>query len=209
MKISSGVRFGRLITIKQISGRPTYRWLCICDCGIKKAILRSSLIGGLTKSCGCLRREATSTRNTVHGLSKIPEYKIWKEMKRRCFNAARPGYQNYGGRGIKVCSRWNDSFPAFLKDVGRRPSKNHWLDRIANDLGYRPGNVKWSTEEESRNNKQQSVWISLNGLKRTMLDWSKIIGIKYTTLRARKRRGWNDRRILLEEVRTSSRRKDV
>lgn len=90
----------------------------------------------------------------THGMSNTPEYKAWFEMKRRCYNKNRKGYKNYGGRGIKVCDRWLESFENFYEDMGDRPSPNHSLDRIDVNGNYEPSNCKWSDRTEQNYNQR-------------------------------------------------------
>ena len=89
---------------------------------------------------------------TEHRISKIPEYRAWIDMKARCLNPNRPQFKDWGGRGISICSEWQNSFIAFYKDMGKRPCKEMTLDRIDNDGNYEPGNCRWATKLTQRLN---------------------------------------------------------
>lgn len=113
--------------------------------------------------------------------SFFPEYTIWGEMKARCLNKNR---ENYGGRGITVCSRWL-RFEEFIKDMGTRPSKNHSIDRIDNDKGYFKENCKWATWKEQSRNKRNNVNITYQGKTQCLPDWAEELGISKSTLQSR------------------------
>lgn len=83
-----------------------------------------------------------------HGMYKTLEYKAWCGMKDRCYNEKNPYYKDYGGRGIKVCEEWRNSFLAFYKDMGPKPSPEHSLDKINNDNDkyYCKDNCRWATK---------------------------------------------------------------
>jgi hypothetical protein len=125
-------------------------WECLCDCGNTVYAHTGSLTSGKTKSCGCLRKD----RTTKHHMSSSCEYRVWASMKDRCSNSKNKRYKDYGGRGIDVCQRWKDSFTNFLEDMGARPSPQHSIDRIDNNMGYIPDNCKWSTRSEQQRNKR-------------------------------------------------------
>jgi hypothetical protein len=128
--------------------------MCTCSCGKSIETYAISLYLG-TQSCGCIQREITSKRATVHGKYGIPEYLVWAAMKRRCNNTKTKDYPGYGGRGIKVCKEW-DSFDQFIIDMGQRPTSKHSIDRINNDEGYSKDNCRWATAKEQANNTRRN-----------------------------------------------------
>lgn len=160
-------------------------WLCRCQCGMEGLVQTSDLCSG--KSRGCAVCGKTST---VHGMHGTPEYIVWKRMRARCSNPAAAEYVNYGGRGIRVCDRWND-FALFLSDMGRRPSKNHSIDRIDNDSGYCPENCRWATRTEQNRNSRKNHVLTFNGETRCISEWAEFAGVKTNTLLMRLRRGWS------------------
>jgi hypothetical protein len=81
-------------------------------------------------------------------------------MKERCYAPSYRGYHNYGGRGIRICDEWRNSFEAFYAHIGPRPSSEHSLDRIDNDGNYEPGNVRWATRNEQRGNRRKATPMS-------------------------------------------------
>lgn len=89
---------------------------------------------------------------TTHGMTNTPEYRAWKDLKKRCNNKNIPCFHRYGGRGISVCEEWASSFMAFYDHIGPRPGKNYSVDRIDNDGNYEPGNVRWATRKEQVEN---------------------------------------------------------
>jgi hypothetical protein len=110
---------------------------------------------GLTRSCGCLRREASRGRKIRHGRYRTPEYVSWASAKQRCHNPKYAAFHLYGGRGIRMSDEWRADFAAFLAHIGPRPTKAHSLDRIDTDGNYEPGNVRWATAEEQANNRRR------------------------------------------------------
>jgi hypothetical protein len=123
-------------------------------------------------------------------MRQSPEYSIYSAMLSRCYNPKNKRYDRYGGRGITVCQEWRDDFSAFYNHIGPRPSKQHSIDRIDNDLGYMPGNVRWATNIEQAYNKSSNTYYTLNGITMTLTEWSKETGIKPSTIITRLKRGW-------------------
>lgn len=124
-----------------------------------------------------------------HGRSLDPIYNVWCRMIARCTGAYCTSYPMYGGRGIKVCDRWLESFTAFLADMGERPTANHELDRIDNDGDYTPENCRWATKKQNARNRRSNRRLSLNGRTQTMVEWAEEYGLKPGTLRSRLWRG--------------------
>ena len=132
-------------------------------------------------------------RKPIHGHTRCdgwmsPTYRVWVAMRTRCNNPNHTLYERYGGRGIKVCDRWNNSFVNFLSDMGERPEEMS-IERIDNDKGYCPSNCKWATAREQQNNTSNNVVVSYKNQTHTLAEWSRILGIKHQTIRTRYRRG--------------------
>ena len=153
----AGKRYGRIVVIaRDGTANSDAAWLCQCDCGNHKRIKGAALRAGLTTSCGCYRRQNLLSQVTKHGGVGTAEYRAWKGMKTRCTNPKEPGWKYYGGRGIRVCDRWLNSFEAFLADVGPRPSPQHSIDRYPdNDGNYEPSNVRRATQAEQSQNRRK------------------------------------------------------
>ena len=184
---------GQRITRKVTRVIHVRQWVCRCQCGVVTTVRHRNLQGGRVRSCGC--------SHFTHGQTGTPEYLIWHAMKQRCMNPRSPQYPNYGGRGIAVCDRWQQSYLIFLGDMGERPSKKHSLDRIDNDGPYSPDNCRWGTREQQNNNKRTNRFLIFHGETLTISQWARRLHVHFCTLQYRLRRGWSVERTLTEPVR--------
>jgi hypothetical protein len=153
-----GQRFGRLLVMERGANSPggKCRFWCVCDCGVKKEILSTSLMSGKNKSCGCYRVEfgrRIGASNLTHKMIDTSEYQCWANMKDRCHNSRNKSYRRYGGRGIQVCERWRDSFESFLEDMGRKPGPELSIERKDNNGPYEKRNCMWATRSQQQRNK--------------------------------------------------------
>lgn len=183
----SGRRFGRLVAIERIPAEGgNALWRCRCDCGANAEVRSQKLISYRTKSCGCLRTEITGNQFRKHGLARTVEHAAWVGMSVRCYNPRSPSFRCYGGRGIKVCRRWRESFTAFLGDMGPRPKCKTSIDRYPNrDGNYEPTNCRWANAKEQGNNTNRNHFISYKGITLTMKQWAETLGLRYDTLAKR------------------------
>ncbi len=160
-------------------------WLCKCSCGTTRVVTGTSLKSGQSKSCGCLRIEQLRRGPRFrHGMSKTRTHRIWCGIRSRCTNPNDPAYHYYGGRGIKVCRRWQ-AFESFLADMGPCPSPKHSLDRTNNGGDYSPANCRWATMREQQNNRRNNNKFWHKGQRLTLSEWARKTGIKRSTLAQR------------------------
>lgn len=135
-------------------------WICQCQCGTTKSVRAANLLDGQSTSCGCRpgRRTHGMSGHRLSPNRKVPpEYAAWCAMQKRC----KPDYkahQDYHDRGIHVWPGWvgPGGFEPFLDHLGHRPSDDHSLDRIDNDRGYEPGNVRWATRSVQQSNRRSA-----------------------------------------------------
>jgi len=200
----SGRKFGRLTAIKD-AGRDTrgrVLWSCECDCGKEAIVLAERLRNGDTKSCGCLHTERAYQINRTHGLyrdiaggrSKL--YLVWMEMKQRCINPNNKSYQNYGGRGIRICNEWMNyqAFHDWAMSIGYKEGLS--IDRIDNDGDYKPSNCRWVSRYIQSRNTRKNRMLTFNGVMHPLVAWAEIIGIHPKTLSMRLKNGWPTEKLL-------------
>lgn len=187
-----GKRINMLTAIRPVQFKICYYWLCKCDCGAEAIISASVLSYGKQQSCGCLRRVKK------HEMYGSPTYTSWDSMIQRCTNPKSPGYEYYGGRGIKIFPPWMD-FMKFHADMGTRPSVNYSIDRINSDGNYEPGNCRWATKQEQSSNRRANRFITAFGKTQTETEWSAELGIPSTTIVNRRKAGIPPELILSKE----------
>lgn len=198
--IASGTRFGRWVVVGEAAHRGRARtFSVVCECGATGRVALTDLRSGQSRSCGCLNREVARIASRRHGETvngkMSAEYRTWRGIWRRCTDTTFIGYRDYGGRGISVCERWA-LFANFLADMGRRPSRNHSIDRIDNDADYGPDNCRWATRSEQGRNKRSNRLLEARGRTLPLAAWCEETGLKPDTITERIRRGWSVDRAL-------------
>ncbi len=220
----TGQRFGRLTVLglaRDIKQPGLDRWWhCRCDCGVERPIRTRHLTSGAVRSCGCLRRENRLTFGQralrKHGRSETPEWWVWHAIMARCvWPGTRHSFRfgsRYYDRGIRICKRWRESFSAFWKDMGPRPSASYSIDRINNNGGYTCGqcseclamgwaaNCRWATRKQQGRNRRDNHLLTHAGVTLPLSAWAEQFSMHYETLRHRLLRGWSPERALLSPV---------
>ena len=198
LKNLRGQKFGRLLVLDPV-GRDKQGyvlWKCKCDCGNWK-IASSKYIGQGTYSCGCLNKERRLAKVTRHGMSRSRLYTVYCSMWQRCTNPNAHEYENYGGRGIKVCDEWKD-FNAFAEwalangynDAIESRKYAPTLDRIDVNGDYEPSNCRFVTMKIQQRNRRSNRLITHNGETHCMSEWAEIAGVPYGTFIKRIYAGW-------------------
>lgn len=193
----TGQRFNRLTVIRFIPQNERtarqYNWLCKCDCGNTIKASAYKLKSGLQQSCGCLKEEMKPLIGNVNKKYKHVNkrlYSVYKMMLDRCYNTKSREYNNYGGRGIKVCNEWlgdsgYDVFADWAFESGYDQNAKHGdctLERKYLDQGYNPNNCCWITNKQQQNNRRNNHRIEYNGEIHTIAEWAEIYNIPYSTL---------------------------
>lgn len=208
----TGMKFGRLTVIKPLPGvraTPTSHlqtmWLCRCDCGKEVPVRTSSLCSGHAKSCGCYKREVASKQGkataTHHG-SHTRLWNIYRAMLTRCYNPHSDMYHAYGALGITVCDEWKGHFEAFREWAinngydENAPFGKCTIDRIDVTKGYAPSNCRWVDFKEQQRNRRDTIYLTVNGIKKPLVEWSEITGTPYSRMKYRMKKGWKPEEVL-------------
>jgi hypothetical protein len=193
-EIPKGTRFGKLTAtgqseIRKSGNKKLSYHKCICDCGKTTWARGTSLRYGTTLSCGCYRTEQRIASIKKHNLSNSRLYRIWNDMRTRCNKEYCDHFKDYGGRGIKVCSEWdnlNDGFQNFYEwSMSNGYSNDLTIDRVDNDGDYKPGNCRWVTQYEQNRNKRNNHYLDIDGERKIITDIAKENGLHPSTLKGR------------------------
>lgn len=162
--IEIGKKYGRLTVLNKTGQRKgtSYYYLCQCDCG-KECHVLSCRLGVSTMSCGCLKDECRGS----HRESQTRLYRIWCLMKARCYNHNFTEYNNYGGRGIKICSNWKSNYHIFRDWAVNNGYGEHLsIDRIDVNGDYTPENCRWADDVTQANNRRFKTKLPYRGIRK-------------------------------------------
>lgn len=177
IKDLTGTTFGRWTVQTQVQSKGDGAiWRCLCQCGTERTVAAHSLLRGTSQSCGCLADEKRLAATRKHQQCGTPEYAAWAGMFQRCYNHRNAQFKNYGARGVTVCDRWKD-FREFLKDMGKKPSPRHSIDREKNDGNYEPENCRWALPKQQSRNTRTCHFITINGETKTVTEWAEKTGV--------------------------------
>lgn len=204
----TGQKFGRLLVLELFqSGKGYRKWKCKCDCGNICYVPTKTLRNGTAKSCGCLKIELLKKRVCKHSLSNTRLYKIWKNIKKRCYGNTPNLTKNYKDKGIKMCDEWKNDYITFYKWAmgnGYNPNSKRGvctLDRIDYKGNYEPSNCRWISIQQQQLNKCNNRNITFKNETHTISEWAKLLNIQPKTLEMRFLRGWSIDKALLTPLR--------
>lgn len=183
-----GQKYGRLTIVQpSLSQGSKKTYLCECECGNAILVCISNLISGNTKSCGCLSKEITSNRNTIHGLSNTRIYNTWCKMIARCEKPYETSYKRYGAKGISVCEEWHDFLTFYNWAIANGYDDTLSIDRIDSKKNYCPENCRWATTIQQARNVSSNVIVEHDGEAHSLSEWAEIYSIPYKVLHQRYR----------------------
>lgn len=180
------VIFGRLTVMEKAGVKNQGKkgskslWLCKCDCGNEKIVLRNSLVSGNTHSCGCLEKETKETIHLKHGMAKTRIWSIWVNMKDRCERKSNKSFMYYGGKGIKVCDEWKKDFKSFYNwSMLNGYTDELTIDRINCQGDYEPNNCRWETMKKQVRNRSITKKAKYKGTIISIGEIAELEGINY------------------------------
>jgi hypothetical protein len=199
---NTGQRFGRLTALAFLRATPQgdSLWLCQCDCGNTTHVRAGALRSGHIRSCGCLKIEMVRLSHLSHGQAGTKLYKVWSEMKRRCFNPHDTGYDFYGGRGITVSESWQQFQPFYDWAMASGYREGLTIDRIDNDGNYEPGNCRWIPMAAQQRNSRRNHLLTFEGKTLPLVEWAETRGLSRYTLSTRLARHWPVEKALTQPV---------
>ena len=187
------------------NGQHRPRWVCKCDCENQtiQNVLETSLLNGISYQCKFCRDKIIGIKNTKHGDSYNRLYKIWVDMKKRCYNHNNKEYDNYGGRGILVCNAWIEYYTSFKNWAYKNGYQdNLTIERIDVNKNYCPENCKWTNQKEQQNNKRNNRLLTYNNETHNISEWSEITDISFYAICTRiDKLGWSIEKALTTPVR--------
>lgn len=188
--MKQGEKFGRLTVLCDVN-KSYDKSLFQCDCGKIKELI-PNYVRNSTRSCGCLRNERVSRARKTHGLTETILYSRWQSMKNRCYNHSVDNYERYGGRGIKVCDEWRNSFESFRDwSLNNGYDEKLTIDRIDFNGNYCPENCRWIPAFDQASNSRKCRFLEAFGEKKHLMAWfrDERCQVKLVTLRRRLKRG--------------------
>jgi len=171
----TGQRFGRLVVVcRSANKKKTTMWECKCDCGATKTIASSSLVQGVSQSCGCFHKEQLSKRVKKHGKAGTRLYGVLCGMIYRCEDENNPNYKYYGGKGVFVCKEWRDDPNAFISWAENEGLvEGLQIDRIDSSGPYSPENCRVATPSQNTQNRAIAAGASnYKGVAKNGKGWS-------------------------------------
>lgn len=193
-----GVKYG-LLTITGFLGGG--KLSVICDCGNQKTVLIYNLKRGATTSCGCVHKRQLGELMRSHGLTNHPLYAVWMSMKDRCLRPSCKAYYNYGGRGVKICDEWINSFQAFYDwSISHGWSKGLEIDKdiIGNGMLYSRDTCCYVTKKKNALKKRTTLFIEYDGEEKSLKEWCDFLNIPYMLAFQRIKLGWTTKRVFSE-----------